>query len=274
MQAKRAFSHLSPLSDMAKVVETNYRIYLQQNNRPISEADEVLSDRASESSEISRSGEVDEDRQTDVSEKFVSPTIEQLSAPPLSSNLLEMVLYKKRDHLNTWALRYFVCDGEHIHYYLDTDEIFPKKSVLVDDFLKIQIDVIPIQIENQKKYSFTLTHNQMNLKYVLACNTMEDCLKWSQTIQSIQLRKETTPSPVKSLGKSQEETSISDQTETTPPIEKEPQAIFQTASLSDDIQYQVIERDSNRDQETPKSISLTRVVLYLLPLYYLTILWW
>jgi hypothetical protein len=204
-------------------------------------------------------------------------------------NTLEMIVYKKHDHLNTWVHRYLTCDGEYLHYYHDLDDVFPKKSILIDEYLKVQMDILPVMIEGQKRYyPFTLTHGEMKIQFIFACQTMEESLQWSTLIQKIQ-RKNCNGGGGGGGGGGVIGTTVTasgggggggvQEGDDHPPLllssdKKHAPFKITTKQISDEIQYFQLDHDS---EDSPggstQNLSLTRLVLSSLPLYYLTILW-
>jgi hypothetical protein len=204
--------------------------------------------------------------------------------PPLENDTLEMIIYKKRDHLNTWVLRYLTCDGEYLHYYEDIDEVFPKKSLLIDENLQIQVDILPVVIDHQKRFTFTITHPEMKVQYILASNTLEDSLRWSNLIQNIQRKsqrshleeeREREKGEGKEIVEEEEEDGGGGKFVTSQPL--------LVRQISDEIQFYELNYSSRGAEDADQrrggrggisgQLSLTRLVITSLPLYYITVLW-
>jgi hypothetical protein len=279
---------LTHLTDIIRVVENNYSVFLQENNRTsLTNANTFANAQTSEEirSQDEDGGKEEMDKEDGSGSPANQLTASNLqaaspSAPlpvpsvPLSrsdDSTLEMIVHKRRDHLNTWVLRYLTCDGEYLHYFHDIDEVFPKKSVLIDEGLKIQLDILPVMIEGQKRFTWTLTHAQRKIKYVLACTSMEDCLLWSTLIQKIQRKSQDPQESMKGTRGGREEGESEAQHE-----EEKDILPFKIAKkqISDQIQYFKLDQDSEDTQGgSTQNLSLTRLVVSSLPLYYLSLLW-
>ena len=95
---------------------------------------------------------------------------------------MEGILFKERDFVKGWRPRHFILQGELLHYFIEHDDIDPKKTM---DVVGCKIErVKPIKVGDTEYFPFIVSHPKATKTYKLAAASDSDCDAWITAITS------------------------------------------------------------------------------------------
>jgi len=99
---------------------------------------------------------------------------------------MEGVLYKQRDVFKGWRSRDFVLQGTFLHYYMQKDDITPKKSMDVSGCSVIAVG--KTKVGDQTLFPFVISHPSSTKSYNLASDTPEGTASWVDVIKEASMK--------------------------------------------------------------------------------------
>ena len=99
---------------------------------------------------------------------------------------MEGKLYKQRDVFKGWRPRDFALQGSFLHYYLEKNDITPKKSMDVSGSSIIELPKVTVGA--LELYPFVITHPSTTKSYNLASADQNERKIWVRAIKEASLR--------------------------------------------------------------------------------------
>ena len=92
----------------------------------------------------------------------------------------EGILYKQRDVFKGWRPRHFKLQDVFLHYYLEKDDINPRKSM---ELTGCSVDIIkPTKVGDVEYFPLIISHPKSTKAYNLATLAKADCDAWVDAI--------------------------------------------------------------------------------------------
>ena len=100
--------------------------------------------------------------------------------------LKDGILFKKRDHMKGWRPRYFTLDKDFLHYYVNEDDISPRKSLQIcrDIIIRPGVDK-KIAADGVVYYPFVISHPNTTDTYHLSAQSQAECKAWVSALRDV-----------------------------------------------------------------------------------------
>jgi hypothetical protein len=99
-------------------------------------------------------------------------------------------LLKERETLKGWRSRYFTLDQDFLHYFLNKDDISPRKSLQIDASVIVVLEssnpaTAPTDSSGNTLFTFIIKHPSSSVLFRLASRTLIESTIWVKSIQTV-----------------------------------------------------------------------------------------
>jgi hypothetical protein len=98
-------------------------------------------------------------------------------------------LFKERDTLKGWRLRYATLDPDFLHYFINREDVSPRKSMQIDASVIVTLDsstaMTATDSSGNSLFPFTIQHPGSSLSFRLAARTLHESASWVKWLHAV-----------------------------------------------------------------------------------------